>query len=100
MRWTWTWSGRCFGYWIEEDLWTYRGKHVGRRFGTDIYAPDGRYVGESMGNGRLITDNAKIRLTRASFVPTLTRGHHPRLPDCQRQIPYSGYDDFPHPDEL
>jgi len=100
MIWAWTWSGRCFGYWIKDDLWTYRGKHIGRRFGADIYAPDGHYIGELMSDGCLITDKAKADLTGPLFIPTLERGHHPRLPDNQGHIPYKGYADFPHPDGL
>ena len=100
MDWAWTWSGHCFGYWIEEDLWTYRGKHIGRRLGTDIYAPNGRYVGELMGNGRLITNKTKAGIIGPIFVPTAARGHAARLSDDEAHVPYRGYDDFPHPDEL
>lgn len=98
VRWAWTWSGLCFGYWIDDDLWTYGGKHVGRRIGTDIYAPNGRYVGELMGDGRLTTNKAKAGNLGTLFVPTLARGHERRLPDGVGGAHYLGYDDFPHPD--
>lgn len=100
MKWTWTWSGRCFGYWLDDDLWTYHGKHVGRRQGTHIYGPHGRYIGEMMGNGRLITNKAKAGLIGPIFVPGLARGAEPRLPDSDGRAPYAGHADFPHPDEF
>lgn len=100
MEWTWTWSGLCFGYWIEYDLWTYQGKHVGRRYGTHIYGPNGRYLGEIMSNGRLITNKAKAGLKGAIFVPGLARKAEPPRPDSEGRTPYTGHEDFPHPDEL
>jgi len=100
MEWTWTWSGRCFGYWIETDLWTYSGKHIGRRHGTHIYGPHGRYLGEVMGNGRLITNKTRAGLTGPIFVPLLARDHTPRLSDGRAHTPYQGCEDFPHPDLL
>jgi hypothetical protein len=98
MNWAWTWSGRCFGYWIGDDLWTYRGKHIGHSISTDIYSPSGRYIGETMGNGRLITNKSKAGVSGPCFVPTPPRDHEPRLPDDAGNLLYMGYGDFPHPD--
>lgn len=100
LEWAWTWSGLCFGYWIESDLWTYGGKHIGRRLGNAIYGPNGRYVGELMGNGRLITNKTKAGDLGPVFVPTLARDHQKRPPDDAGHERYAGYDDFPHPDAL
>ena len=100
MKWTWTWSGLCFGYWIEDDLWTYSGKHIGRRHGTHIYGPDGRYLGEVMGNGRLITNKTRAALKGPIFVPLLARDQAPPLSNDEAHTPYRGCEDFPHPDLL
>ncbi|HEY3643849.1 MAG TPA: hypothetical protein VGM16_00810 [Gammaproteobacteria bacterium] len=100
MNWAWTWSGHSFGYWLEDNLWTYHGKHVGRRSGTHIHAPNGRYIGEVMGNGRLITNKAKAGMTGQIFVPALARVAEPPRPDGEGRQPYTGHEDFPHPDEL
>jgi len=100
MRWAWTWSGCCFGYWIDDDLWTYRGKHIGRCINNDIYAPSGRYIGELMGDSRLITNKSKAGRAGPLFVPTRARGLEQRLPDDTGNVFYKGYGDFPHPDEL
>ncbi|HEX4301075.1 MAG TPA: hypothetical protein VH327_09405 [Gammaproteobacteria bacterium] len=100
MNWAWSWSGRCFGYWIDDDLWTYSGKHIGRRRGTHIHAPNGRYIGEIMSNGRLITNKAKAGMIGPIFVPTLARSPEKRRPDSDGRAPYTGHEDFPHPDEL
>jgi hypothetical protein len=100
LKWAWTWSGRCFGYWLDDDLWTYQGKHVGRRRGTHIHAPNGRYLGEVMGDGRLITNKAKAGLKGPIFVPGLARAAEPCLADGEGRKSYLGHEDFPHPDEL
>jgi hypothetical protein len=100
VKWTWTWSGRYFGYWIGDDLWTYHGKHIGRRSGTHVYAPNGRYIGELMSNGRLLTNKAKAGMIGPIFVPAAPRGVEKRLVDCEGHTPYTGHEDFPHPDEF
>jgi hypothetical protein len=100
VRWTWTWSGLCFGYWIDDELWTYGGKHVGHRIGSDIHAPNGRYVGELMVNGRLSTNKTKAGNLRSVFIPAPPRVHAQRLHDHAGQAHYAGYADFPDPDTL
>lgn len=100
MKWAWTWSGYFFGYWIDDELWTFKGKHVGRRHGTHVHAPNGRYIGEVMSNGRLVTNKAKAGMIGPIFVPAAARGTEQRLPDSEGRPPYTGHEDFPHPDGL
>ena len=100
LRWVWTWSGRCFGYWEGEDLWTLTGRHVGRRRGSDVFSPIGRYVGEIMSNGRLITNKAKAGITGITFKPFAMREAQPAPKDSGALLSYRGYQDFPHHDEL
>lgn len=96
--WTWTWSGRFFGYWDGVDLWTYSGKHAGRRNGLDIYAPTGRYLGEVMGNDRLATNKAKASLLGPVFVPHPRREAQAPQADLDGFPLYTGFEDFQHPD--
>ncbi|HEY4128040.1 MAG TPA: hypothetical protein VGN70_08360 [Gammaproteobacteria bacterium] len=100
MKWTWTWSGKSFGYWDGEDLWTHLGKHVGRRVGDHIHAPNGRYIGEVMGNERLATNKAKAGEIGPIYLRCATRTSQPCLSDDAAHPRYPGFDDFPHPDEL
>jgi len=100
VKWTWTWSGRSFGYWDGNDLWTYSGKHVGRRLDTDIFGPNGWYIGELMSNGRLVRNKSKAGQTSPGFVPLNAREAQKRLADNEGQPLYPGYDDFPDPDKL
>lgn len=100
MDWVWTWSGQCFGYWIEADLWTHYGKHVGRRMGAEIYGPTGRYIGELTNDGRLITTKSKAGLDGPIFVPSETRPPETRPLDSKRHPLYWGHTDFPPPGEF
>ena len=100
LRWVWTWSGRCFGYWEEDDLWTSTGRHVGRRSGADVFSPTGRYVGEIMSNGRLITNKAKAGDRGITFTPAAVREARPAPIDSSALIVYRGYQDFPQHDEV
>lgn len=92
--WTWSWSGRCFGYWIGPDLWTYGGKHVGRRRGPEIFAPGGRYLGEIM-NSRLVTNNTKAVDRGVPFRAEAARAWLTPPPDLPHLTIYQGYQDFP-----
>jgi len=100
VNWTWTWTGRFFGYWDGNDLWTYHGKHVGRRHGLEIYAPNGRYLGETLGNKRLAVNKAKVALLRTSFVPLTPREAQLTQPDLDYFPPYTGFEDFRLPDQF
>jgi len=99
VRWTWTWTGRFFGYWDGDDLWTYRGKHVGRRHGLEIYGPNGRYLGEMLGK-RMATNKAKAAQVGPSFMPLAPR--EARLVQAEQDsFPlYTGFDDFRSPDQF
>jgi hypothetical protein len=100
VKWVWTWSGRCFGYWEADDLWTYLGKHVGRRSGTDVFAPSGRYMGEITANGRLTVNKAKVAQHGSSFVPFAHRAISKSEPAAHALPVYLGYEDFPDPDRF
>lgn len=99
MNWTWTWSGRFFGYWSGSDLWTYQGKHIGRRRGLEIYGPSGRYLGEVMGNDRLATNKAKAALMGPAFVPLAARTPELVQADLDSFPLYKGFEDFPGPEQ-
>lgn len=101
MNWTWTWSGRFFGYWDGHDLWSYHGRHVGRRHGLEVYAPNGRYLGEVMGNDRLAINKAKVALLGPTFIPQAGRETTSPQPDLLDDFPlYTGFDDFAFPGSL
>jgi hypothetical protein len=99
MRWTWTWSGQCFGYWEGDELWTHGGKHVGRRAGNDIFGPTGRYLGEVMGDSeRLITNKARAAQKGVPFKPREAKASQQIQANTVALTLYKGYQDFPHPD--
>jgi hypothetical protein len=98
LKWAWTWSGQCFGYWDGDDLWAYHGRHVGHRTGSDIFGPTGRYLGEVMHNDRLITNKAKAAHTNGLFTPSSVRQAQQIQLNGAAHALYKGYQDFPHPD--
>lgn len=100
MKWTWTWTGRFFGYWDGSDLWTYHGKHVGRRNGLEIYGPHGRYLGETLGDTRIATNKAKAAQRGPSFIPLPPR--EPQVPqsDLEAFPLYKGFEDFRRPEDF
>lgn len=100
MNWTWTWSGRCIGYWDGDDLWTHKGKHVGRRRGREIFAPTGIYMGELMGNGRLAANKTKVAQRTRVFKPMDAREAQLPPADYAALSLYTGLDDFPRVEDF
>ena len=100
MNWTWTWTGRFFGYWDGDDLWTHHGKHVGRRQGVEIYGPNGRYIGETLGSRRLAVNKAKAAHLGTAFVPQAPRQKQQVQADLDSFPLYKGFEDFRLPEHF
>jgi len=95
MQWVWTWGGKCFGYFSDQDLWTYDGKHIGRRQGDDIFGTDGKYLGEVMNENRLITAVSKKSRRGYSFTPFCRQAGYAKYANYAGYAMYAGYEDFP-----
>ncbi|WP_420798731.1 4-fold beta flower protein [Aetokthonos hydrillicola] len=95
MHWLWTWSGRCFGYKLENNLWTHDGRHVGRFWGDEIYDSRGYYLGEVKNENRLISNISKKNWRKSSYAPYSKRGAYARYANYAGYAMYAGHKDFP-----
>lgn len=96
MQWFWTWSGKCFGYRVDESLYTHKGREVGRFYDGEIYGADGRYLGEIRLRNRLITNRQKSNRIRGAFVPRI-RGAYAPYGSYGGYAMFAGCQDFPDP---
>jgi hypothetical protein len=99
MDWFWTWGGECFGYRVDDRLFAHHGREAGRFDGDYVYGADGYYLGEIKSEKRLITHRGKKAWRRSPFTPT-RRGSYARYCNYVGYVMYSGYEDFPPPDEF
>lgn len=99
MHWLWTWSGKSFGYRVDDDLWTHDGRHVGRFDGDQVFDPGGAYLGEVI-NDRLTVNKSRRNLRRGSFTPFAKRMAVVKHTNLVGLVGYVGHEDFPLPEAL
>jgi hypothetical protein len=75
-------------------VWTFRGKHFGRFHDEEVYGRDGKYLGE-INSSRLITNKAKASRRKTSFGPYASRAGTVAHTAYVGYAMYSGYEDFP-----
>lgn len=99
MQWFWTWSGKSFGYRIDDNLFTHYGMHMGKFYGDEIYDQNGQYLGEVKNKDRVISDKSKKSCLKSIFAPKAGYAYSPYA-NYGAYGMYASFEDFPLPESF